>query len=78
MIKYFVFHIWFLYFIIPLSFWHLLDDCFFHEIPMIGRFGKQILIIFALLRHKTPTSFRASTINRNVKQNSKKLGIMSN
>jgi hypothetical protein len=45
---------------------------------MIGRFGKQILIIFALLRHKTPTSFRASTINRNVKQISKKLGIMSN
>jgi len=45
---------------------------------MIGRLGTQMTINFALLRHKTPSSFRESTINNNVKQISKKLGIMSN
>jgi hypothetical protein len=39
-----------------------------HEIPVIGRLGKQMPISFALLRHKTLPNFRASTINSNVKQ----------
>lgn len=45
---------------------------------MIGRLGKEMPINFALLSHKTPPSFRASTINSNVKQIFKNLGIMSN
>jgi len=45
---------------------------------MIGRLGKQMTIKFALLRQKTPSSFRASTINNNAKQISIILGIMSN